>query len=106
MNADDPVAIPIEAHLDLHAFAPRDIADVVDSYVVAAWEAGLREIRLIHGRGIGVQRATVHHVLARHPRVDSFRDAPDAHLGATIAVLVPSGDSTTTPPPANGERDL
>jgi DNA-nicking Smr family endonuclease len=80
--------IPIESSLDLHAFAPRDVASVVGEYVRAAHEAGLREVRLIHGRGIGVQRGIVHAVLDAHPLVRAFEDAPESHLGATIAVLV------------------
>ena len=79
--------IPIESSLDLHAFAPRDVASVVEEYVTAAWEAGLREVRLIHGRGIGVQRGIVQKTLDRHPLVSEFWDAPDSHLGATVARL-------------------
>jgi DNA-nicking Smr family endonuclease len=79
--------IPIESSLDLHAFAPRDVASVVDEYVTAAWEAGLREVRLIHGRGIGVQRGIVQQTLDRHPLVIEFWDAPESHLGATVARL-------------------
>jgi len=79
--------IPIEPSLDLHAFAPRDIKSVVDEYVTAASEAGLREVRLIHGRGIGVQRGIVQQALERHPLVEEFWDAPESHLGATIARL-------------------
>jgi DNA-nicking Smr family endonuclease len=79
--------IPIDGTLDLHAFAPRDIKSVVEEYVRAAHEAGLREVRLIHGRGKGVQRGIVHSVLEKHPLVSSFCDAPDAHLGATLANL-------------------
>jgi DNA-nicking Smr family endonuclease len=79
--------IPIESSLDLHAFAPRDVASVVEEYVTAAWEAGLREVRLIHGRGIGVQRGIVQKALDRHPLVSEFWDAPDSHLGATVARL-------------------
>ena len=85
---DDPVRIPIEASLDLHAFSPRDIGSVVDEYVTAAHAAGLREVRLIHGRGRGVQRGIVQQRLERHPLVEAFRDDTDSHLGATIAVLV------------------
>jgi DNA-nicking Smr family endonuclease len=81
------VRIPIESSLDLHAFAPRDVASVVEEYVTAAWEAGLREVRLIHGRGIGVQRGIVQKTLDRHPLVVEFWDAPEAHLGATVARL-------------------
>jgi dsDNA-specific endonuclease/ATPase MutS2 len=79
--------IPIEGTLDLHAFAPRDIRDVVNDYVDAAASAGLLEIRLIHGRGKGVQRGIVQAALERHPLVEEFWDAPDAHLGATVARL-------------------
>jgi DNA-nicking Smr family endonuclease len=79
--------IPIEDALDLHAFAPRDIKSVVDEYVTAAWERGLREIRLIHGRGRGVQRGIVQQALERHALVVEFWDAPETHLGATVARL-------------------
>ena len=84
---DDPVPIPIEAELDLHAFAPRDIPSVVQEYIDAAAGAGLREVRLIHGRGRGVQRGIVQQTLDRHPRVVEFWDDTAAHLGATIARL-------------------
>ena len=84
---DEPVPIPIEHTLDLHAFAPADVAAVVTDYIDAAHEAGLREVRLVHGRGIGVQRRTVHDVLAAHPGVEQFWDAPESHLGATVARL-------------------
>jgi DNA-nicking Smr family endonuclease len=80
--------IPIDGTLDLHTFQPRDIASVVEEYVHAAYEAGLREIRLIHGRGKGVQRGIVQSVLEKHPLVESFADAPESHLGATLAVLI------------------
>ena len=82
-----PFKIPIEAELDLHAFAPRDIPGVVADYVDAAVDAGLHEVRLVHGRGRGVQRAIVQAALDRHPRVVQFWDDPVSHLGATIARL-------------------
>jgi DNA-nicking Smr family endonuclease len=85
---DDPVSIPIEGTLDLHAFAPRDVVSVVGEYVAAAHAAGLTEVRLIHGRGKGVQRGLVQAALERHPLVIEFWDASDAHLGATVARLV------------------
>ncbi|MEZ5416664.1 MAG: Smr/MutS family protein [Vicinamibacterales bacterium] len=85
--ADDEVEIPIEHEIDLHAFQPRDIPQVVDAFVTAAAEAGLRDVRLVHGRGIGVQRARVQAALQHHPRVEEFWDDPGAHLGATIARL-------------------
>ena len=86
---DEPVRLPIEAALDLHAFHPRDVKSVVEEYVTAAHEAGIREIRLVHGRGTGVQRGIVQAALERHPLVQEFRDAPDSHLGATLATLTP-----------------
>ena len=81
--------VPIEASLDLHAFHPRDIKAIVEEYVNAAHEAGLREVRLIHGRGKGVQRGIVQAALERHPLVVEFYDATETHLGATVAVLTP-----------------
>ena len=85
--ADEPVRIPIEHELDLHAFAPRDIPHVVADYIDAAVAAGWSEVRLIHGRGRGVQRGIVQAVLDRHPRVVEFWDDTGSHLGATIATL-------------------
>ncbi len=85
---DDVHDVPIEDSLDLHPFQPRDIASVVEEYVRAAHEAGLREVRLIHGRGKGIQRGIVQSVLEKHPLVESFHDAAEAHLGATVATLV------------------
>ena len=79
--------VPIEESIDLHTFRPQDIKSVVEEYVNAAHEAGLREVRLIHGRGQGVQRGIVQAALERHPLVESFDDAPGSHLGATIAIL-------------------
>ena len=81
--------VPIEPELDLHAFAARDIPSVVEEYLRAAADAGLREVRLIHGRGKGVQRGIVQSVLDRHPAVVEFWDDADAHLGATMARLQP-----------------
>lgn len=80
--------VPIEGSLDLHPFAPRDVASVVAEYVTAAHDAGLHEVRLIHGRGKGVQRGIVQQALEKHPLVVEFWDAPETHLGATVARLV------------------
>jgi DNA-nicking Smr family endonuclease len=89
MDDEDPVAVPIEDAIDLHPFRPEETASVVEEYVVAAHAKGLRELRLVHGRGIGVQRQIVRSVLARSPFVLSFRDAtPESGgWGATIALL-------------------
>jgi DNA-nicking Smr family endonuclease len=79
--------VPIEPELDLHSFAPRDIPSVVDQYITAAAEAGFQEVRLVHGRGRGVQRGIVQSALDRHPLVTAFWDDTASHLGATIARL-------------------
>jgi DNA-nicking Smr family endonuclease len=88
---DDPaeVVLPIEDAIDLHPFAPKEVRQVVLSYLEAAHEKGLREVRVIHGRGIGVQRAAVRAVLGGHPLVASFADAPPARggWGATVVTL-------------------
>jgi dsDNA-specific endonuclease/ATPase MutS2 len=86
---DEPHVVPIEDHLDLHPFRPRDIPDVVRDYLDAAVARGLGEVRLIHGRGIGFQRERVREVLAADARVEWFGDAPPerGHWGATLVRL-------------------
>ena len=83
----DAVPVPIGPELDLHSFAPSDVVSVVEEYLHAASAAGLTRVRIVHGRGRGVQRGMVQAALDRHPRVVEFWDDPDAHLGATIALL-------------------
>ncbi|HEX4999451.1 MAG TPA: Smr/MutS family protein [Terriglobia bacterium] len=78
--------VPIEDSIDLHSFLPREIPIVVEEYLLQAQEKGLREVRIIHGRGVGVQRAIVHSILKRHPAVDQFKDASDR--GSTSVLLV------------------
>lgn len=85
--SDGAHRVPIEAEIDLHAFAPRDIVSVVEEYVRAAAEMGLTDVRLVHGRGRGIQRGLVQAALERHPLVEAFWDDTDAHLGATWARL-------------------
>lgn len=87
MPDDEPVRIPIEDAIDLHSFAPRDVLAVVEDYLSAAHEAGHRTVRLIHGRGKGVQRAAIQRLLRGHPLVAAFADAPKSHLGATLVSL-------------------
>jgi len=78
-----------EDSIDLHSFPPRDVPDVVDAYLEEAVEKGFTEVRLIHGRGIGVQRDRVQKLLARHSLVSGFHDAPPDRggWGATVAYL-------------------
>lgn len=85
----ETVEVPIEDAIDLHPYPPKDVPDVVDAYLEAAVERGFDEVRLIHGRGIGVQRERVRSLLAKHPLVVRFGDAPPARggWGATLAVL-------------------
>jgi DNA-nicking Smr family endonuclease len=83
----EPVEIPIGDSLDLHYFHAREIGEVVDAYLEAAAERGIREVRIIHGRGRGVQRHRVHVHLARSPHVEHFEEAP-ADRGGWGATLV------------------
>jgi len=88
-DSEDAVELPIEDVLDLHGFRPRDVRDVVATYLDEASRAGFRAVRLIHGKGIGVQRESIRRQLERDPRVVSFADAPGEHggWGATIVTL-------------------
>ena len=85
MPDDEPVEIPIEETLDLHPFRADEIRDVTREYLEQARARGFREVRLIHGRGIGMQRANVQRLLRTIDFVEDFWD--DAHLGATVVVL-------------------
>lgn len=89
VDPETPVEVPVEDSIDLHSFPPRDVPDVVDAYLEVAVEEGFTEVRLIHGRGIGVQRDRVQKLLARHPLVTGFHDAPPDRggWGATVAYL-------------------
>lgn len=86
---DDLVVLEIEDSIDLHAFAPRDVLSVVEAYLEAAHEKGFEEVRLIHGRGKGYQRARVQQLLKTHPLVRRFSDAPPSRggWGATLVWL-------------------
>jgi dsDNA-specific endonuclease/ATPase MutS2 len=95
----DPVHLPIEPEIDLHAFSPRDIPSVVEEYINAAAEAGLTEVRIVHGRGRGVQRGIVQAALERHPLVLEFGDDTASHLGATIARLAAAPKGPALQPP-------
>lgn len=92
-GAPPPVEVPITGEIDLHPFAPRDVPSVVEEYLLACRAKGLSTVRLIHGRGRGVQRAEVRRVLARLPGIASFADAPPASggWGATVVELEPGG---------------
>ena len=90
-GAESAVLLPLTGELDLHAFAPRDIPSVVEEYVRACREKGILELRLVHGRGRGVQRAVVRRRLAELPGVVAYDDAPPqaGGWGATLVRLAP-----------------
>ena len=82
----EPIELPIEDTIDLHTFQPREIPDLLEEYIHQVRLKGYREVRIIHGRGIGVQREIVHSFLRKHPHVVAFKDAADR--GSTIAALM------------------
>ena len=88
---DEPVRIPVTDVFDLHSIPPRDVKEAVEAYLEEAHKLGLIVLRIIHGRGIGVQREMVRTVLARTDFVDSFSDAPmeAGGWGATVVTLRP-----------------
>jgi DNA-nicking Smr family endonuclease len=87
-NEIEAVELPIDGCIDLHTFLPRDAADVVDEYIRACREKGILEVRVIHGKGKGTLRRTVHAVLDRHPMVDRYHlDPGPSGWGATIVYL-------------------
>jgi DNA-nicking Smr family endonuclease len=85
----EPVELPIEDVLDLHSFPPAEVRQLVRDYLDAACERGFTQVRIVHGRGIGVQRAAVRALLERDPRVSAFADAPGeaGGWGATVVAL-------------------
>ena len=89
----EPVKLPIEDAIDLHAFAPKEIASVIEEYLWQCRQAGMPEVRLIHGKGTGTQRAMVRRLLMNHPDVLFFADAPPqaGGWGATVVRLKPPG---------------
>ena len=88
-DPDDPVEFPINGELDLHTFRPSDVGELVPDYIEACLERGITRVRIIHGKGIGTLRETVHVILRRHPRVIRFELAgpSEGGWGATIAHL-------------------
>jgi dsDNA-specific endonuclease/ATPase MutS2 len=87
---DEPFEVPIEDWIDLHTFNPREVPEVVEEYLFQAVELQFPMVRIIHGRGIGVQREIVHSILRKHAHVVSFHDTADR--GATIVSLrTPTG---------------
>ena len=91
--SDDPVEMPVDGVLDLHAFQPQETKDLVADYLDLCRERGILSVRIIHGKGIGVQREMVHQLLARHPAVVGFGHPGDGgSWGATVVELAPRED--------------
>ncbi len=87
----EPVEMPIDGTLDLHTISPRDTRDLVPAYLDECRARGILSVRIIHGKGIGVQREIVHSILARHPAVISFGHPSDqGSWGATVVELAPA----------------
>jgi DNA-nicking Smr family endonuclease len=86
-DADEPVELPIDGVLDLHTFAPREIKSLIPEWIAACRARGIYELRIVHGKGTGALRRTVHALLTRHPDVLDFRLAP-AERGGWGATLV------------------
>jgi dsDNA-specific endonuclease/ATPase MutS2 len=96
-SENEPIRIPIEDVLDLHTVTSRDIIPVVEEYLSETHRLGFRAVRIIHGRGIGVQREAVRNILARTPFVESFGDAP-LEAGGWGATIVTFADPATIGP--------
>ncbi len=86
---DEPIELPIDGVLDLHTFKPREIKELVMDYLTACQDRGILRVRIIHGKGIGNLRRTVHSILSKHPDVVSYSLAGESFggWGATIAFL-------------------
>lgn len=99
-DGPEPAELPIDGILDLHAFHPRDVKSLVTEYLSACRERGILEVRIIHGKGTGALRETVHALLARIPEVASYRLAGEdrGSWGATLVTLRPANPAGSGTP--------
>ena len=100
MEESEPIELPIDGILDLHTFQPKEVKDLLPDYLTACREQGILQVRVIHGKGTGALRKTVHSILGRLPGVISFRVAGEdaGGWGATLVELKPAGDSSAAFP--------
>ena len=86
----EPIQMPIEDVLDLHTFRPKDVVDLLENYFDECIKAGILSVRVIHGKGKGIQKKQVHRILQKSPQVKSFKDAPPeaGGWGATLVELM------------------
>ncbi len=112
MNETRPTTLPLDGILDLHAFRPREVPSLVREYLRSCRRQGITQIRIIHGKGKGVQREIVHAILRQEPAVAAFRLANDrSGWGATLVDLYPPDQTpaqkptrSEEPPPASPRR--
>lgn len=92
-ESTEPIRVPITGELDLHTFRPAEVASLLEEYFAACQRVGLREVRVVHGKGTGTLRETVHACLRRSSRVTGFRlgDEHTGGWGATLVALRPGG---------------
>jgi DNA-nicking Smr family endonuclease len=97
-DPEEPLQIPIDGVLDLHTFSPKELPGLLDDYIEACLQEGIRELRIIHGKGKGILRDRVRSLLSKHRCVESWTEAPleAGGWGATLVRLIP-----TPVPPKN-----